>query len=137
MELTISTIIGEAPTFGASGSISVNKRQVDTVVTLAPKQSVTLGGVITTTELNQRTGVPLLSRIPILGALFSKTTASSGHAVLLLTLSADLAAGTPQVGPVAPGTASLPAPAPAGPARTTTSPGANGTSSSVIVPPGK
>lgn len=147
VELTITTIIGEAPTFGASGSISINKRQVDTVVTLRPNQSVTLGGIITTTELNQQSGVPFLSQIPIIGALFGKTTSSKGSAVLLMTLTADSnlfkaaqAAAGPTPAPAAGVTQAAAATAAAASAtttvlQTTTTPGTNGTSSSTIVPP--
>lgn len=154
VELTITTIIGEAPTFGSNGSISINKRQVDTVVTLRPNQSVTLGGVITTTELQQNSGVPILSKIPVIGALFGRTTSNKGNAVLLLTLTADsnmvrtaiqnTAAGAAI--PVTP-TGMTPTEAAASAAaaaqaastvlKTTTAPGVNGTSSSTIVPPSK
>lgn len=142
VELTITTIIGEAPTFGASGSISINKRQVDTVVTLQRGQSVTLGGIITTNELNQQSGVPILSQIPIIGALFGKTTSSKGSAVLLMTLTADTnpfkaaPASTP-----APGVSQAAAASAAASAattsvlQTTTTAGSNGSSSSTIVPP--
>lgn len=89
VELIVTTIIGEPPTFGSNGSISLNKRQVDTIVTLRPTESVTLGGVITTSELQQNQGVPFLSQIPIIGALFSKNVTSKGNAVLLMTITAD------------------------------------------------
>lgn len=145
VELTITTIIGEAPTFGASGSISINKRQVDTVVTLQRGQSVTLGGIITTNELNQQSGVPILSQIPIIGALFGKTTSSKGSAVLLMTLTADAnlfkAAAQATPGAATPGvTQAAAASAAAATAattalQTTTTAGSNGSSSSTIVPP--
>lgn len=156
VELTITTIIGEAPSFGANGSISINKRQVDTVVTLRPDQSVTLGGIITTTELQQNSGVPILSKIPIIGALFGKTTSNKGNAVLLMTLTADSNmfraaaqnAGVPAATAAVPSsTAMTPTQAAASAAaaanaansvlKTTTAAGTNGTSNSTIVPPNK
>ncbi|MFT5052033.1 MAG: type IV pilus assembly protein PilQ [Chlamydiales bacterium] len=48
----------------------INTRQIDTSVTARDKETVVLGGLITTRETEDVSSVPYLSRIPLLGRLF-------------------------------------------------------------------
>jgi general secretion pathway protein D len=58
-------------TLGALPSVPVfDKTTAKTVVSVLEGQSVIVGGLIQDTKKRNKAGVPLLSRIPILGALF-------------------------------------------------------------------
>jgi general secretion pathway protein D len=88
VELAVSLTLGEKPVNEQGGNISISKRTVTTVVTVKPGQQVTLGGLVSTDESNGNSGVPFLSSIPIIGALFGHQNATQNHSVLLITLNA-------------------------------------------------
>ena len=50
---------------------TINQRQISSTVAVQSGETVALGGLITDNRERGRAGVPILSRIPILGALFS------------------------------------------------------------------
>ena len=55
----------------------INSRQIDTSVTVRDRQTVVLGGLFTTREVEQSSRVPFFGSLPVLGKLFeheSKTT---------------------------------------------------------------
>ena len=61
----------------ASGGVnvpSINTRTIETQVVLGDGQTVVLGGILETTQSIQKTGVPWLEDIPVLGTLFKETT---------------------------------------------------------------
>ena len=76
----------------------INKRAVDTVVTVKDGQSVVIGGLIQTTEEQRRTKVPYLADIPILGLPFRTKKDTNVKTELLVIL-------TPRVIPGEAGTA--------------------------------
>ena len=49
------------------------KREAETSVVLLNNQTLVLGGLIQNTRTKQRTGIPFLNRIPVLGYLFGST----------------------------------------------------------------
>lgn len=53
---------------------TVSKRNINTTVAVQSGQTVALGGLIQDTNTNSKRGVPGLSKIPFLGALFRSTT---------------------------------------------------------------
>jgi type II secretion system protein D len=65
----------------------INKRTVDTVVTVKDGQSVVIGGLIQSTEEKRKTKVPLLGDIPGLGMIFrtSKNTTRKTELLMILT----------------------------------------------------
>lgn len=89
VELTVTTIIGQRPVEGASGSIDIAKQQIDTIITLNPGEQVTLGGIITDIESQSQRGVPGLSKVPLVGNLFGESQKGNRSAVLLITLKAE------------------------------------------------
>jgi type IV pilus assembly protein PilQ len=61
----------------ASGGVnvpSINTRTIETQVVLGDGQTVVLGGILETTQSLQKTQVPWLGDIPVLGNLFKETT---------------------------------------------------------------
>ena len=59
----LSTSLGNAPT--------INSRRIKTTVSVANNATVVLGGLVTENRTDSVAGIPILSRIPLLGRLFS------------------------------------------------------------------
>jgi len=60
------------------------KRELVTTVTVPNNQTIVLGGLITENLKDGRTGIPVLSRIPGIGALFGSKTKSKDRSELLI-----------------------------------------------------
>ena len=67
-----------------SGSPIIIKREAETSVVLHDNQTLVLGGLIQTQRSNVQTGIPGLSRIPILGFLFGRSADLFQRTELLL-----------------------------------------------------
>ncbi len=76
---------GEVP-----NRIDFSERKTSSTVTLAPGQTVVLGGLFQNSFSETKTGVPFLSSIPYVGSLFSKTDLQDKDTELLLILTADI-----------------------------------------------
>ena len=76
---------GEVP-----NRIDFSERKTSSTVTLAPGQTVVLGGLFQNSFSQTTTGVPLLSTIPVIGGLFSQTDLQDKDTELLLILTADI-----------------------------------------------
>ena len=74
---------------GASATIK-NTRKVKTSVVAADKEVLALGGLIRETIRNNVTGVPILSKIPILGWLFKNKTKDKVQQDLVILISAQI-----------------------------------------------
>jgi general secretion pathway protein D len=75
-----------APT-GALGVIPISKRTANTTLVVRDQQTVVIGGLIRNVRARQEDKVPVLGDIPVLGALFRKTTNNfeKRNLVLILT----------------------------------------------------
>lgn len=60
-------------TADATGNVAVNQRTIDTEIAVQSGQTVLLGGLIRETTGESNSGVPGLSRIPLLGKLFGSS----------------------------------------------------------------
>ncbi|MGH7322440.1 MAG: secretin N-terminal domain-containing protein, partial [Candidatus Rokuibacteriota bacterium] len=69
-----------------SGSPIIIKREAETSVVLHDNQTLVLGGLIQTRRASVRTGIPGLSRIPILGFLFGVTSERLQRTELLILI---------------------------------------------------
>lgn len=74
------------PTPGPTGNVPVSQRQIQTQVAVQSGQTVLLGGLIQQNESLTDSGVPLLSRIPILGKLFGSTSHNNDRTELLVLI---------------------------------------------------
>lgn len=70
----------------ATGQRSFLQRQVDTKVEVHSGQTVTLGGLIKNNVSSGKSGIPVLSDIPVLGNLFSTTTKTDDRTELLVMI---------------------------------------------------
>ena len=64
----------------------INSRQIDTNITVKDGQTVVIGGLITTREVDTDTSVPYLSRIPVLGRLFQSSNREEERVDLVVFL---------------------------------------------------
>jgi general secretion pathway protein D len=73
------------PDISVSGNPPINNKSVSSQVAVQSGQTVFLGGLISEQDSRGRTGVPFLSRVPIIGALFgSKTKAKFRSETLVM-----------------------------------------------------
>ncbi len=66
---------------------------ISTTVTVPNNSTVVLGGLVTETERNTRTGVPILSRIPAIGRLFSRDSKEVDRRELLIFIQPKIVGG--------------------------------------------
>ena len=65
---------------------NIATRYIRTTVAAPNGSTIVLGGLITDSKDDGRTGIPILSRIPVLGALFRSTTRSKSRTELLVLM---------------------------------------------------
>ncbi len=70
-----------------SGNFAINKRTVETQVAVQSGETILLGGLISEDNLKSDSGVPGLSKIPVLGKLFGSTasTLARNELIVLIT----------------------------------------------------
>jgi type II secretory pathway component GspD/PulD (secretin) len=64
----------------------INTEQLSTSVTVLDGSAVVLGGIVTTTDRDTKTGIPFISRIPGLGRLFGNTMKSQNESELIIMI---------------------------------------------------
>ena len=83
---------------GASASLpEVDRRDLDTVVRIQSGETLVLAGIIKTSESADNRGVPWLSRVPVLGALFRKDEKSRTRTELAIFITPTLMDDSGQV----------------------------------------
>ena len=65
---------------------ALQTRRVETTVDVKPNQSLIISGLLSETRDRQRTGIPFLMDIPVLGALFSSTRWQKNETELLVVV---------------------------------------------------
>lgn len=83
----VSNVVrSETDTASEQATPTINQRQISSTVAVESGETVALGGLITDERDRSRSGVPILSRIPILGALFSTRSSANNRTELLVLL---------------------------------------------------
>jgi general secretion pathway protein D len=67
-------------------SPSIAQRRITSTVAIQSGQTVTLGGLITDRKTKSSAGIPVLSQIPILGALFGTRARDTARTELLVLI---------------------------------------------------
>ena len=80
----------------SSPNPTVNSRSAQTTVVVSSGESVVLGGLIREDKLRGTAGIPLLSKIPILGAAFGTQTFSNSRTELVLVITPRIVSDTLQ-----------------------------------------
>ncbi|HEX7339319.1 MAG TPA: type II secretion system secretin GspD [Rhodanobacteraceae bacterium] len=99
--LNLDQVVSDLGNKDSFGNYSINSRELATQIAVQSGQTVLLGGLIQQSDGNSQSGVPWLSRIPVLGRLFGSTDRSKNRTELLIlitpriiTSSADARAAT-------------------------------------------
>jgi general secretion pathway protein D len=74
------------PPVPPSGNVSVDQRTIESSVSVQSGETIVLGGLIQESKSDGATGVPVLSKIPYLGALFSDTTDNASRTELIVLI---------------------------------------------------
>ena len=92
MNPTVSNKVGES--IGSSGQVLpiISKRKATTSVTIAPSQTVVIGGLIQGGQEGDDTKVPVLGDIPLLGYFFKSSSTVTEKTSLLIFVTASLVA---------------------------------------------
>jgi general secretion pathway protein D len=88
MDISIEDSSVDTTTLGTLSNIPVfKKKTAKTILSVLESQMIVIGGLIENSKNVTKSGIPLLSRIPILGALFGthKYTTSKTELLLLMT----------------------------------------------------
>lgn len=88
LQLAVNMEVSEAnrTTVAAVDSPTISRRGVDTTVTVMNGQTVLLGGLLREGGQDIKTGLPLVSDIPVVGSLFSQTGRSRERQELALLI---------------------------------------------------
>jgi type IV pilus assembly protein PilQ len=70
--------------------LKLSKQAVKSTVVVEPGQTVLLGGLFANAFRTTTNGIPILSRIPLIGSAFEQTETSKTNAELLLVVTADI-----------------------------------------------
>jgi general secretion pathway protein D len=88
----------EAPPIGvSSASTSFSNRSISTQLTVEDGDTVAIGGIITEKRTESSGGVPVLHRIPILGAAFGAKSSNSSRTELIIFLTPRVIYDTNQI----------------------------------------
>ena len=83
---TVTDIGPDSTSAATAGYPTFMQRQIDSKVAVRSGETLVLGGLIKDSNSNTKTGLPLLSAIPVLGALFGTHTQSAARTELLVIL---------------------------------------------------
>ena len=75
-----------------NGNVAVAQRALETQVAVQSGRTIILGGLISEDNLNSDRGVPLLSRIPIIGALFGRKEESFNRTEIIVFITPTMVA---------------------------------------------
>ncbi|MEL7488462.1 MAG: SPOR domain-containing protein, partial [Pseudomonadota bacterium] len=79
----ISTVSGPS---GASLTPTINQRRIESSVVAQSGQTIVLGGLFSDRDARGRSGIPIVSRAPLLGGLFSNTSTESTRTELVVLI---------------------------------------------------
>lgn len=74
----------QPPSAGGIQSPSFSKRTVQTQITMQNGDTIAIGGIINESESSATTGIPVLNRIPYLGAVFGSKSVSKDRTELIV-----------------------------------------------------
>ena len=85
--VTLSPKVSGVVGFSKEGYPIISTREVTTTVILKPGETLVIGGLMRIEEMTTESGIPFLSKIPIIGYLFgsTKTSTKTTEVVIILT----------------------------------------------------
>ena len=80
----IQTEVSNLKSLGPEGLPEIARRQISTTVNLKDGETIAIGGLIQTSNVESRESIPILGDIPIIGRLFSHTTKTQEETELVI-----------------------------------------------------
>ena len=80
----IQTEVSNLKSLGPEGLPEIARRTANTTINLKDGETIAIGGLIQTSEIEVRESVPLLGSIPLIGKLFSNTTTTNEETELVI-----------------------------------------------------
>ncbi len=78
------SVPGDLPTDCSELAPAINTRSLQSILNVQSGQTMVMGGLITSNKQNKSAGLPLLSRIPILGGLFGQQKLTDNRTELVM-----------------------------------------------------
>ncbi len=88
--IDINTVLGGRPVAGAGGTIDIPRKEFTDYVRIKNGESVVLGGLLTTVDNSTESNSPLVSWIPLIGDLFTRTEHTNSTSELLIIVTAHI-----------------------------------------------
>ena len=82
---------------GATGQRAFMQRQISSKVAVRSGEAIVLGGLIKDNTTTGKSGVPVLSSIPVVGGLFGSHTTNSGRTELLVIITPKVVRTDPEI----------------------------------------
>lgn len=92
--MEVSQEVSSPGAVAAGENPPINTRNLDTQIAVQSGESVLLGGLIKETKNDGVTGVPGLSRVPLLGKLFSTTSEATNRTELIVLITPNVVTNT-------------------------------------------
>jgi general secretion pathway protein D len=86
MEITQEVSTPGAASTAVGGNVAVNQKTIQTEIAVQSGKTVLLGGLIQQADERSRSGLPYLSRIPIIGGLFGAQRKDRSRSELLVLI---------------------------------------------------
>ena len=71
---------------GTTGNVSIDQRRVDSSISVQSGETIVLGGLITERDTDSTSGVPVLSKLPVVGPLFGTRTLDTTRNELIVLI---------------------------------------------------
>lgn len=120
--LELNASLGRPPIAGVGGSLQFPAQSFKSLVHFTSGQTVIFGGLVGSSTVESKSGIPILSDLPLIGGLFSTTTKSSANQALLIQIEGRAIGEAPEANlgfALSAPELALPTPASATPARPT------------------
>lgn len=93
VQLDISQEVSRPGTATGGANPPIDKSTISTIISAQDGETVVLGGLIQENDTSGRSGVPLLSSIPVVGSLFGATNMNNSRKELILLITPRVAHG--------------------------------------------
>lgn len=80
----IQTVVSNLKAIGPNGLPEIARRTANTTINIKDGETIAIGGLIQTSDIETRESVPILGSIPIIGALFSQTMTKKEETELII-----------------------------------------------------
>ena len=84
--MEVAQEVSKPGTQDQTGNYTVSKREIETEIAVQSGQTILLGGLIGEDDIRSQTGIPGLSKIPLLGRLFGTTSHDNTRTELIILI---------------------------------------------------